>query len=218
MRCIRARGLFVSLFILTPWLPGCVTNGPPGTERNEDFGISNGQVWVRGPWNEVQPSKDVDEVIDQLCPAILKLPHAQWREYGQEYCGLIYSLGEGIYYASNPSSLGQRETRGDRKRKSCYAPRHVRDVRGVPSVLADYHSHPWAFSAMSEEDRQAGRQRWIIRIQFDTTCHIQKLIPQLGSTRPGELYERRGKSWALLGYILPEDKISGRVTSVEETP
>jgi len=185
---------------------------------DHDFGLENGKVWVRGPWNEIQPSKDVDEVIDQLCPAIMKLPLAQWREYGQEYCGLIYSLGEGIYYASSPSNLSQMETRGARKRKTCYVPRHVKDARGLPSILADYHGHPWAFSPMSEEDRQIENHRWLIRIQFDTTCHIQKLIPNAHSPQPGELYERRGKNWKLIGYILPEDKISGRVTAIEETP
>lgn len=48
--------------------------------------------------------------------------------------------------------------------------------------------------------------------------HIQKLIPNVDNDRPGELYERREKRWKLIGYILPEDKASGFVTPVEETP
>ena len=70
---------------------------------------------------------------------------------------------------------------------------------------------------MSLEDRLAKTQRWLIRIQFDTACHIQKLTPNRDSDRPGELYERRGQIWKLVGYIMPEDKEIGRITPVEIT-
>jgi hypothetical protein len=145
----------------------------------------------------------------------MKKPRAQWREYGQEYCGVLYSLGEGIYYASFPSSLGEPERTGVKERKTCYSPRQVVDTRGRPSPVADYHSHPWAFSPMSDEDRLVKNQRWLIRIQFDTTCTVQKLIPYANDERPGELYERQGKRWRLIGYIMPQDKASGRITPIE---
>lgn len=76
----------------------------PGEPKS--YGYKGKEVWVNGPWPEIKPSSDVDEVIDQLCPAIMKLPLAAWRDYGQEYCGVIYSLGDGVYFASYPSPLG----------------------------------------------------------------------------------------------------------------
>ncbi len=105
---------------------------------------------------------------------------------------------------------------GPARRKSCYPPAMVRDARGRTSTLADFHSHPWAPSPMSPKDRRAINQRWSIRIQFDTACHLQKLVPYLGVDRPGEVYERRGKHWKLVGYIHPEDKDTGRITPVRE--
>ena len=137
---------------------------------------------------------------------------------GQEYCGLIYSLGGGVYYASAPSPLGSLTLSAESKQKSCFPPRHVQDERGRTSPIADFHSHPWAPSQMSSKDKLQANQRWLIRIQFDTACHVQKLIPNVGSDRPGELYERHEKSWKLIGYIRPEDKASGFVTPIEATP
>ncbi|HYO53152.1 hypothetical protein [Archangium sp.] len=148
----------------------------------------------------------------------MKLPRAQRGEYGQEYCGAIYSRGEGIYYSSKPSPLGETQLSVQSKRKTCRPPRYVLDDRGTPSPIADFHSHPWSPSAMSEIDRLADTQRWLIRIQFDTSCHIQKLIHNRDSPRPGELYERRGRSWKLVGYIMPENKETGWITPVEENP
>ena len=81
---------------------------------------------------------------------------------------------------------------------------------------ADFHSHPWAPSPMSKQDLSLATQRWQIRIQFDTSCHIQKLIPEKYSNLPGELYERQGKHWRLVGRIMPEDKSTGRITAVSE--
>ncbi|WP_224243045.1 hypothetical protein [Hyalangium gracile] len=74
---------------------------------------------------------------------------------------------------------------------------------------------------MSRVDTAERNQIWLVRIQFDSACHIQKLLPYRYENRPGELYERLGKGWKLIGYIYPEDKASGRITSVtreEESP
>jgi hypothetical protein len=68
---------------------------------------------------------------------------------------------------------------------------------------------------MSRKDRERDNQWYMFRIQFDTQCHVQKLIPHhLEGDRPGELYERQGKNWKLVGHILPEDKNTGNVTLV----
>nr|WP_211193928.1 hypothetical protein [Pyxidicoccus fallax] len=184
---------------------------------SEAYGFEPGSrtVWVRGPWAEVEPSRDVDAVIDQLCPAVLKLPRARERDYGQEYCGLIYSLGDGIYQASEGSPLGETQLVGASRRKSCFSPRRVVDGRGRAVPIADFHSHPWAPSPMSPKDLKASNQRWLVRIQFDTSCRIQKLIPYVGETRPGEVYEREGHRWRLVGLIRPEDKELGRITTVD---
>jgi hypothetical protein len=157
----------------------------------------------------------VDAVIDQLCPAVMGLPRATERDYGQEYCGLIYSLGDGLYYASEGSPLGETQLVGASKRKSCFSPRRVVDARGRSMPFADFHSHPWAPSPMSPKDLKASNQRWFIRIQFDTSCHVQKLVPYVGETRPGEVYEREGKRWRLVGLIKVEDKEIGRITAIE---
>jgi len=93
-------------------------------------------------------------------------------------------------------------------------PRSVKDERGQVSVLADFHSHPWAPSRMSRRDLEEDSQRWMIRIQFDTTCHVQKLVPHRYDDRPGELFERRGKGWKLIGIIKTEDKPYGFVTAI----
>lgn len=184
----------------------------PGT-----YGFEPGSrtVWVRGPWHAVEPSRDVDTVIDQLCPAVMKLPRARERDYGQEYCGLIYSLGDGVYHASEGSPLGETQLVGASRRKACFSPRRVVDARGRAVPLADFHSHPWAPSPMSPKDLKASNQRWLIRIQFDTACHVQKLIPHVGEARPGEVYAREGSRWRLVGLIQAEDKETGRITAVD---
>jgi hypothetical protein len=69
-------------------LVGCASSTPaPGTPG--DYWRTGNHVHVRGPWASVDGSSNVDEVIDQLCPAIMKLPRAQDRDHGQEYCGAI---------------------------------------------------------------------------------------------------------------------------------
>lgn len=195
-------------------LMGCASSTPVPSASG-DFWRTGNHVHVRGPWEAIQSSRNVDEVIDQLCPAIMKLPRAQDRDYGQEYCGAIYSLGEGTYYASMPSPLGEPVPPGPAKQKRCIPPRYVEDARGRPAVLGDFHSHPWSPSPMSPADRIAATQIWSIRIQFDRACTVMKLIPHLDSDeRPGEVYLRQEKRWKLVGIIRPEDKRYGLVTAV----
>ena len=100
--------LLHGLALLCWGLLGCAS-GPETSGETANYGIKNGQTWVRGPWDAVQPSQDVDEVIDQLCPAIMRQPRAQFGDYGREYCGLIYTLGDGSYYASHPSPLSDTQ-------------------------------------------------------------------------------------------------------------
>ncbi|MCP3165977.1 hypothetical protein LZ199_24035 [Myxococcus sp. QH3KD-4-1] len=143
-------------------------------------------------------------------------PRARDRDYGQEYCGAIYSLSDGNYYASIPSPLGEPIPVGPSKQKKCIPPRYVVDARDRPVVLADFHSHPWAPSPMSPTDRIAATQVWSIRIQFDNACTVMKLVPHLGSSLPGEVYVRREKQWNLVGIIRPADKRYGIVTAVDQ--
>ncbi len=182
------------------------------------FGRQGNSVWVRGPWPEIQPSRDVDEVIDQLCPAIMKLPRATAGNYGHEYCGAIYSLGDGVYYASHGSPEGKTTGFvGAEKRKACIPPGTVMDARGRTVTLADYHSHPWSPSPMSVLDFQTKTQLWVIRIQFDSACTLMKYVPHKHVPRPGEVYVRRDKSWLMVGRLMTElDKELGIVTPVDE--
>jgi hypothetical protein len=185
----------------------------------EDYGFdgASGRVWVKGPWEKINASQDIDEVIDQLCPAVMALPRARSGEYGQEYCGVIYKLlGENRYYASMPSPLGSPELNTASRRKSCLVPTTVRDARGASRTDGDFHGHPWSPSGMSREDRMLGTQWYLFRLQFDSQCRIQKLVPHADGSRPGELYERQGKNWKLVGQILPEDKERGYVTPTGE--
>jgi hypothetical protein len=198
-------------------LLGCAS-GPEPVSEPPNYGLENGWVWVRGPWEAIRPSKDPDDVIDQLCPAIMELPGARFGDYGREYCGLIYSLEDNTYYASHPSPLADTKKGYVAREKSCYVPRQVVDLRGHPDIHADYHGHPWSPSSMIESrvDLKSATQMYSVRVQFDKSCHIQKLIPYLKEDRPGELYERRGKSWKLIGLIKPQDKASGRITFVDD--
>lgn len=199
-------------------LLGCA-GAPSYWQRGNEtlFGRQGDEVWVQGPWPAVHPSSNVDEVIDQLCPAVMTLDLAQAKDYGREYCGVLYSLGTGEYYATWPSPLGRtRLVSDDMRRKSCRVPSSVRDDRGTVSILADFHSHPWFPSEMSQEDLWAKTQRWSLRIQFDSECTLTKLIPYKGERRPGEVYLRRDKAWKLIGYIHEGDKDTGFVTPVGE--
>ncbi|WP_228560398.1 MULTISPECIES: hypothetical protein [Myxococcus] len=105
---------------------------------------------------------------------------------------------------------------GPSKKKTCIPPRYVVDDRGRAIVLGDFHSHPWSPSSMSPTDRFAAMQIWSIRIQFDRACTITKLVPNLGSEQPGEVYLRQRKRWKLVGIIKHEDKGLGFVTAVDD--
>jgi hypothetical protein len=195
-------------------LTGCASI-PPGRSESADYGLLEGtRAWVRGPWDEIRPSANIDDVVDQLCPAVMKQPRATLRDYGQEYCGLLYTLDRKLYYASKPSPLGNLTQAGAMRRKTCYPPRYVLDARGQATPIADFHSHPWAPSGMSEQDRMLRTQLWQIRIQFDTRCTLQKLIPYVGTDRPGEVYERQGMNWKLVGLIEPKNKAMGLITFI----
>ncbi|WIG97069.1 hypothetical protein [Myxococcus sp. SDU36] len=193
---------------------GCA--GAPELSGTRDYWRTGPHVYVRGPWEAVTPSSNVDEVIDQLCPTVMKLENATTGDYGQEYCGAIYSLGDGVYYASAASPLGEPAPVGPAKLKKCIPPRYVVDERGRAIVLGDFHSHPWSPSPMSETDRLKATQIWSIRIQFDRTCTITKFVPNLGSEQPGEVYLRQRKRWKLVGIIKQEDKRLGVVTAVDD--
>lgn len=207
---------FQGLTVLCWGLLGCAS-GPQTAGEAANYGIKDGRVWARGPWDAIKPSQDIAEVIDQLCPAIMRLPRAQLDDNGREYCGLIYTLGDGASYASHPSPLSDTKKIISSSEKNCMVPRWVEDSRGQTEILADYHSHPWEGSSMitSRLDRVGATQLFSLRIQFDTTCRIQKLNPYLKEERPGELYERRGKKWQLIALIKPEHKATGRLTLVD---
>ncbi|MDC0712004.1 hypothetical protein POL68_26285 [Stigmatella sp. ncwal1] len=174
----------------------------------------DGAVWVKGPWEEIHPSADVDEVIDQLCPIITQLPLATARDHGQEYCGVLYWMPDGKSYASHASSLGKVLTLGPSRKKTCRVPVEVRDDRGKAHLRADFHSHPWRPSPISPEDMFAKNQVFSIRIQFDAGCRVLKYLPFREENRPGELYERQGQKWRLVGVVKPENKAIGKVTEV----
>ncbi|MFL5348447.1 MAG: hypothetical protein ACJ8AT_26930 [Hyalangium sp.] len=203
-----------SVSLIWLWLAGC-TSQSEIIATNENYGEKDGGVWVRGPWGAVKPSKDIDEVIDQLCPAVMALPRATFGDYGAEYCGIIYSLEDGTYYASHASPLGKDVRLHQSRRKQCQVPNQVVDSRGQPEFVADFHGHPWAGSEMSQWDMKAANQLYSIRVQFDTECRVLKLIPYKKEDRPGEVYAREGKSWRLVGVIKPEHKADGIMTPVE---
>ncbi len=69
---------------------------------------------------------------------------------------------------------------------------------------------------LSQDDKRATNLRWLIRIHFDTSCQVMKLVPYLHENRPGEVYVREGSQWKLIAHITPEDKASGIMTGVEE--
>lgn len=68
----------------------------------------------------------------------------------------------------------------------------------------------------STKDLLSATQLYSIRIQFDSSCNLQKLVPYLNEERPGELYARQGKRWKLIGLIQPEDKARGFITRVND--
>ena len=207
---------FACRLALVCWgLLGCAS-GPQPSGETATYGVRGGRVWVRGPWEAITPSSNADEVIDQLCPAIMRLPRAKQEDRGWEYCGVIYSLEDGTYYASHPSPLADTRMGVVSPQKNCFIPSIVEDARGRIVPLGDYHSHPWSPSRMSLADRFSANQVYSLRLQFDQACLVQKLIPYLNEERPGELYERQGKHWKLIGRIKPEHKASGVITRVND--
>jgi hypothetical protein len=194
-------------------LSACAT--APVPVQDSIYGLrQDGGVWVEGPWEAIQPSSDVDEVIDQLCPAVLQLPRATAGDYGQEYCGDIYLMSDGKYYASHAAPFGKTLAVGPSRKKTCRVPIEVRDARGAPDIRADFHLHPWNGSPLSPGDLLSKNQLFSVRVQFDTGCRVLKYVPFEKENRPGELYERRGKSWRLVGIVRPENKETGKVTEV----
>ncbi|WP_207057068.1 hypothetical protein [Corallococcus macrosporus] len=100
--------------------------------------------WVRGPWPVIASSVEADAIVDQLCAPLMELPAAAppRGDYGQEYCGVIYSH-EGRYYASWPAALETPRLSAENKDfKDCRVPKKVVDERGRTAILADYHTHP----------------------------------------------------------------------------
>jgi hypothetical protein len=186
----------------------------PTSGEGVDYGFySDGKrrrVWSRGPWDVINPSADVDDVIDQLCPAVMKLGAAAMGDYGREYCGVIYRLIDGPqFYVTVPSPLSNPEPDSAlRKKKTCIAPTAVRDPRGKYRPEADFHSHTWPTSGMSLMDL-VGPHYYFVRVQFDASCHIQRYVPRLQDSQPGELFERADKAWRFIGYV---DPFTGEIT------
>jgi len=174
----------------------------------------------RGPWTLVRPSADIDDVIDQLCPAVMSLPDARAHDDGVEYCGLLYQGVDGGFRASAPSRLPAKvRTELMRASKTCTIPLRVADPGGVRAIEADFHSHPWPDSPLTPPFDTASRnQRYSIRIQFDTTCHVLKLVPHVNEPVPAEIFERVGRSWHLLRTIPVHHKDSGTIEPPFEVP
>ena len=218
-RARRADGLLAIFFrvhsastLLSAGLLACVHSNPVRLAPDVDYGEKAGRVWVRGPWEAITPSSDIDEVIDQLCPAVERLEGSRDGDDGTEYCGLLYSLPDGMFYASVPSPLGLLSHAQRGRHKSCRIPLMVRDDRAPPRIACDFHSHPWPDAPFSDGDLSTQKQKWSIRIQFDTTCRVYKYVPHLGEDRPGEVFLRVGKTWRLESIVRTGDKPYGKPT------
>jgi hypothetical protein len=196
----------------TAGLLGCATVDKVRLRPSADYGEESGRVWVRGPWEAITPAANVDDVVDQLCPAIERLDRARDGDEGVEYCGLLYSIPGKGYFASVPSPLGLRIHERSGPAKSCRIPTAVRDAGGDPQVEADYHSHPWPDAPFSDGDLSTPKQKWSYRIQFDTTCRVFKYVAYLGAPRPGEVFLRVGTSWRLQSIVRVDDKPRGKAT------
>jgi len=200
-------------------IQGCASVPGPFVREGADYGRDARGVWVRGPWELIRPSAEVDEVIDQLCPAVMSLPDARGHDDGVEYCGLLYVGADGRYHASAPSRLAAKGQAGSSSTKSCVIPVRVSDTNGFRSIDADFHSHPWQGSSLTPGFDTATRyQRYSIRIQFDTTCHVLKLVPHVNEPVPAEVFERVGHTWQLLRVIPVWDKENGKIDPPFEVP
>ena len=202
------------LMLLYGCLSSCSGVLPQGDQVSNYGRDPDKRVWVRGPWAAIKPSKNLDEVVDQLCPSVMALRGARAGDYGTEYCGVVYSLEDGVYYSSHFSPLAPQELSSRSKSKQCYLPSYVQDLRGKAMIVLDAHGHPWRGSPISREDLRADTQVWPMRIQFDTACRVLKYVPQADAARPGEVYERQGGGWRLIGIVKPEDKPYGILTRV----
>jgi hypothetical protein len=193
--------------------PGC-TSAQRTLKESSDYGTDSRGVWVRGPWELITPSRDVDEVIDQLCPAVMKLEGARGHDDGVEYCGLLYAHPDGTFHASVPSPLSAKYGVASSPNKTCRIPNTVTGDTGMSEILADYHSHCWPDSPLTAPgDTGSSRFRWSIRIQFDTTCRVLKVVPHLGEPVPGEVFfVRAGKQWRPIAIIRLQDKALGITT------
>jgi hypothetical protein len=208
----------VSLVPLAVGLGNCASVPGPLREGT-DYGEDDRGVWVRGPWASVEPSADIDDVIDRLCPAVMQLPGARGHDDGVEYCGLLYRGADDLFHASVPSPLAPLGNLGSSPIKSCRIPRKVSDPAGVRVVESDFHSHPWPGSPLtSGRDTAAPYQRYSIRIQFDTTCRVLKFVPHSSEPVPAELFERVGRSWRLLRVIPVHAKDRGIIEPPLEVP
>jgi hypothetical protein len=197
---------------------GCASASGLMFREGADYGIEKGAVWVRGPWDLVTPSTDIDEVIDQLCPVVMRLPDARGHDDGVEYCGLLYAGADGRFYASVASPLSPDPPKPS-PIKRCIMPSTVRDAGGVGSVEADFHSHPWPYSPLtSGADTAARVQRFSIRVQFDTSCHVLKFVPHVNEPVPAEVFERVGRTWHLIRVIPVWNKTDGFIWPKFEVP
>lgn len=151
----------------------------------------------------------------------MRLPHARGHDDGAEYCGLLYLGADGLFHASAPSDLSVKvEARPSlAKSKTCIIPIKVNDPTGVRTIEADYHSHPWPGSPItSGGDTAAPKQRYSVRIQFDTTCRVFKFVPHRNEPVPAELYERIGRSWQRIRVLSGADKELGTLQPPIEVP
>jgi len=161
----------------------------------------------------------MDDVIDQLCPAVMQLPGARGHDDGIEYCGLLYLGSDGLFHASVPSRLAGKGQAASSRTKTCRMPQVVDDSAGVRRIDADFHSHPWPGSSLtSGPDTGAAYQRFSIRVQFDTTCHVLKFVPHRDEPVPAELFERVGRSWNLIRVIPVYNKGEGLIDPPLEVP
>jgi hypothetical protein len=56
---------FLSLLVFVVGLEGCVSAPGPVVHEGTDYGRDERGVWVRGPWDLIRPSANIDDVIDQ---------------------------------------------------------------------------------------------------------------------------------------------------------
>jgi hypothetical protein len=88
----------------------------------------------------------------------------------------------------------------------------VVEPAGVRSIECDFHSHPWPNSPLtSRRDTAVKYQRYTIRIQFDTACHVLKFVPHRNEPVPAELFERVGRTWQLIRVISVSGKDIGAI-------